>query len=231
MPEDPAATTQPINTIEDDAHFASFESDFSIQEAEENDEADLSDEVTRPEALHTSNNTAESPKYIGHDIDPRTGMPIPIKAPQEYPMAGKLPGLDLLGNPPPVTKCYDEEELAELATLIEEQFKHFNIAVKVVNIEPGPVITRFELDLAPGVKIAQINNLNKDIARALSVSSVRVVDIIPGKPFIGLEIPNKKRQTVYFKEGLYADDYRNSKHPLTVLLGADVSGNQVSTLR
>ncbi len=173
-------------------------------------------------------NMPEKPEYIGHEIDPRSGMPIPMKAPKEYPMAGRLPGLDLLGNPPPITKNYNEEELAALAALIEEQFKHFNIAVTVVNIEPGPVITRFELDLAPGVKIAQINNLNKDIARALSVSSVRVVEIIPGKPYIGLEIPNKKRQTVYFKEGLYADAYRNSKHPLTILLGADVSGNQVA---
>lgn len=173
--------------------------------------------------------TPEAPKerYIGHEIDPKSGMPIPVKAPKEFPMAGRLPGLDLLGNPPPVTESYDEEELAELASLIEEQFKHFNIEVSVVNIEPGPVITRFELDLAPGVKIAQINNLNKDIARALSVTSVRIVDIIPGKPYIGLEIPNKKRQIVYFKEGLYAEAYRNSKHPLTILLGKDVSGNQV----
>lgn len=166
--------------------------------------------------------------YIGHEIDPRSGMPIPVKAPKEFPMAGRLPGLDLLGNPPPVTESYDPGELQELATLIEDQLKNFNIEVKVMNIEPGPVITRFELDLAPGVKIAQINNLNKDIARSLSVTSVRIVDIIPGKPFIGLEIPNKKRQIVYFKEGLYAEAYRNSKHPLTILLGKDVSGNQVT---
>lgn len=170
----------------------------------------------------------QKPEFIGHEIDPRSGMPIPMKAPKEYPMAGRLPGLDLLGNPPPVTESYDALELQEFASLIEEQFKNFNIEVKVVNIEPGPVITRFELDLAPGVKIAQINNLNKDIARALAVTSVRIVDIIPGKPFIGLEIPNKNRQNVYFKEGLYADAYRNSKHPLTILLGKDVSGQQVT---
>jgi len=170
----------------------------------------------------------QKPEFIGHEIDPRSGMPIPVKAPKEYPMAGRLPGLDLLGNPPPVTESYDALELQEFASLIEEQFKNFNIEVKVVNIEPGPVITRFELDLAPGVKIAQINNLNKDIARALAVTSVRIVDIIPGKPFIGLEIPNKNRQNVYFKEGLYADAYRNSKHPLTILLGKDVSGQQVT---
>ena len=195
--------------------------------------ADAELEITLPE---TSEKIDAAPQleaapakseFIGHEIDPRSGMPIPVKAPKEFPMAGRLPGLDLLGNPPPVTESYDEHELKELASLIEEQFKNFNIEVEVVNIEPGPVITRFELDLAPGVKIAQINNLNKDIARALSVTSVRIVDIIPGKPYIGLEIPNKKRQIVYFKEGLYADAYRNSKHPLTILLGKDVSGQQV----
>ncbi|UNM96594.1 DNA translocase FtsK 4TM domain-containing protein [Ignatzschineria rhizosphaerae] len=184
---------------------------------------DISPESTS-ETLQTN---ASKPEFIGHEIDPRSGMPIAVKAPKEYPMAGRLPGLDLLGNPPPVTESYDALELQELASLIEDQFKNFNIEVKVVNIEPGPVITRFELDLAAGVKIAQINNLNKDIARALSVTSVRIVDIIPGKPYIGLEIPNKKRQIVYFKEGLYADAYRNSKHPLTILLGKDVSGQQV----
>ena len=178
-----------------------------------------------PVAQVTSTPTTE--KFIGHEIDPRSGMPIPVKATKEYPMAGRVPGLDLLGNPPPVTESYDEEELAELASLIEEQFKNFNIEVTVVNVEPGPIITRFELDLAPGVKISQINNLNKDIARALSVTSVRIVEIIPGKPYIGLEIPNKKRQIVYFKEGLYADDYRNSKHPLSIVLGKDVAGEHV----
>ncbi len=160
----------------------------------------------------------------GMVYNPQSGM---MEAKEvRYPMAGKLPGLELLGNPPVTGESYDPEELEALAELIESQFKHFNIEVKVVNTEPGPVITRFELDLAPGVKIAQINNLNKDIARALSVASVRIVEIIPGKPYIGLEIPNKNRQTVYFKEGLYADEYRNSHHPLTILLGKDVSGNQ-----
>ncbi len=188
-----------------------------------------------PETIQTPMSTP-SPKSEAFSeevvINPVIPTPSTDSKPQseqskKFPMAGKLPGLDLLGNPPPVTESYDEGELQALASLIEEQFKNFNIEVRVVNIEPGPVITRFELDLAPGVKIAQINNLNKDIARALSVTSVRIVEIIPGKPYIGLEIPNKKRQIVYFKEGLYADAYRNSKHPLTILLGKDVSGNQV----
>ncbi len=193
-----------------------------------------------PAAAHLEENTtslnleaakaaqqASEERYIGHDIDPRSGMPIPKKAEKEYPMAGQLPSLDLLANPLPPAKNYDEEELQELSAKIEEQLQHFNIQVEVANIEPGPVITRFELDLAPGVKIAQINNLAKDLARALAVTSVRIVDIIPGKPYVGLEIPNKHRETVYFKEGLYCEEYRSSTHPLTILLGKDVAGNQV----
>ncbi|MHC5226317.1 DNA translocase FtsK [Ignatzschineria sp. LJL83] len=202
--------------------ISEIEMDPITQNTEDASSSHIEVETIAPESL-----APKKSEYVGHEIDPRSGMPIPVKAPKEFPMAGRLPGLDLLGNPPPVTESYDAEELQDLAKLIEEQFKNFNIEVKVVNIEPGPVITRFELDLAAGVKIAQINNLNKDIARALSVTSVRIVDIIPGKPYIGLEIPNKKRQIVYFKEGLYADAYRSSKHPLTILLGKDVSGNQV----
>ena len=225
-------------SISDNAEEAIEEIDITLPE--ENDpsiiETTAEEEIVQSSAaqavMNESHNNIspepQKPEFIGHEIDPRSGMPIPVKAPKEYPMAGRLPGLDLLGNPPPVTESYDALELQEFASLIEEQFKNFNIEVKVVNIEPGPVITRFELDLAPGVKIAQINNLNKDIARALAVTSVRIVDIIPGKPFIGLEIPNKNRQNVYFKEGLYADAYRNSKHPLTILLGKDVSGQQVT---
>lgn len=220
------ATAQ--NGMLDEATITNFGGNVSSSLDVDSDiEVDIDVESPINTITNSSQTEAPAQKFIGHEIDPRTGMPIPIKAPKEYPMAGRLPGLDLLGNPPPVTESYDTEQLQELAGLIEDQFKNFNIEVSVVNIEPGPVITRFELDLAPGVKIAQINNLNKDIARALSVTSVRIVEIIPGKPYIGLEIPNKKRQTVYFKEGLYADAYRNSKHPLTILLGKDVSGNQV----
>ncbi|GGZ90103.1 hypothetical protein DC083_00555 [Ignatzschineria ureiclastica] len=199
-------------------HQNTVSHDIAIDTTAPQPAAAPTDTATTIESSQTASATT------GMVYNPQTGM---MEAKQVlYPMAGKLPGLELLGNPPATGESYDPEELQELAELIESQFKHFNIEVKVVNTEPGPVITRFELDLAPGVKIAQINNLNKDIARALSVASVRIVEIIPGKPYIGLEIPNKNRQTVYFKEGLYADEYRNSHHPLTILLGKDVSGKQ-----
>ncbi len=146
---------------------------------------------------------------------------------KHFPMAGQLPPLSLLGDPPPSYHQYDVDELNDMAQLIEEQLKNFSIRVKVANIEPGPVVTRFELDLAPGVKVSQINNLDKDIARGLSVTSVRVVDIIPGTSYVGLEIPNKKREIVYFKSGLESEQYQNSEDPLTLILGKSISGETV----
>lgn len=146
---------------------------------------------------------------------------------KHFPMAGQLPPLNLLGDPPPSLNQYDEAELYDMAQLIEEQLKNFSIKVKVANIEPGPVVTRFELELAPGVKVAQINNLEKDIARGLSVTSVRVVDIIPGTSYVGLEIPNRKREIVYFKSGLESQEYQDAKDPLTLILGKSISGEPV----
>lgn len=146
---------------------------------------------------------------------------------KQFPMAGQLPPLNLLGDPPPSYNQYDVDELNDMAQLIEEQLKNFSIKVQVANIEPGPVVTRFELDLAPGVKVAQINNLEKDIARGLSVTSVRVVDIIPGTSYVGLEIPNRKREIVYFKTGLESKEYQDAKDPLTLILGKSISGEPV----
>lgn len=144
-----------------------------------------------------------------------------------YPMKGRLPSLDLLGNPPPKKNLYEEGELRALGDLIEEQLQHYNVSVRVVDAEPGPIITRFSLELAPGVKVAQINTLSKDIARALSVTNIRVEDIIPGTPYVGLEVPNARRETVHFKDGLASKEYRQEKNPLTMILGQDISGQHV----
>lgn len=186
----------------------------------------LAPSPARPQPVHVEG-FAPSSQFEGFEVDPRSGMPIPKEKAKVYPMAGQLPSPDLLGDPPPHTAAYDDDELLDMAELIETQLKNFNVGVKVENIEPGPVITCFELDLAPGVKVAQINNLEKDIARLLSVTRVRVVDIIPGKPYVGLEIPNKNRETVYFKDGLTSEVYKETTHPLTMILGKDTSGNHV----
>ncbi|WP_154725027.1 DNA translocase FtsK 4TM domain-containing protein [Candidatus Contendibacter odensensis] len=138
-----------------------------------------------------------------------------------------LPPLDLLDRPSANTAGYSSETLEQMSRRVEVLLKHFGIEVKVVAVEPGPVITRFEIDPAPGVKVSQISNLAKDMARGLSVISVRVVEIIPGKSVIGLEIPNQHREVVYLREVLEAPIYTQSLSPLTLALGKDIGGNPV----
>lgn len=136
----------------------------------------------------------------------------------------QLPPLSLLRTEPPAIVDYSDEELDMMAARVERALADYRLDVQVANIEVGPVITRLELELAPGIKVSQISNLDKDLARNLSVQSVRVVDVIPGKPYVGLEIPNRKRNTVYLRSILESPDYRESKAPLTVVLGRDIAG-------
>ncbi len=135
-----------------------------------------------------------------------------------------LPPLSLLDDPKPQPKSYSEETLETLSRQIEFKLKDFRIDVTVVGAYPGPVITRFEMELAPGVKVSQISSLDKDIARGLSVKSVRVVDVIPGKSVIGIEIPNAQRETIYLSEILRSKEYDKSASPLTLALGKTISG-------
>ncbi|MGH8167140.1 MAG: DNA translocase FtsK 4TM domain-containing protein, partial [Woeseiaceae bacterium] len=145
----------------------------------------------------------------------------------EPPAAGELPPLSLLDDPPPQKKGYSEESLEAMSRLVELKLKDFNIDVEVVSVSPGPIITRFELDPAPGVKVSQISNLAKDLARSLSVVSVRVVEVIPGKSFVGLEIPNENRELVTLGEILKSRAYDDLASPLTLALGKDIGGNSV----
>ncbi len=145
----------------------------------------------------------------------------------EPPAASELPPLSLLDDPPQQTSGYSEESLEAMSRLVELKLKDFGIEVEVVSVHPGPVITRFELDPAPGVKSAQISNLAKDLARSLSVISVRVVEVIPGKSFIGLEIPNESRELVTLGEILRSRAYDDMASPLTLALGKDIGGNSV----
>ncbi|MDG4549997.1 MAG: DNA translocase FtsK 4TM domain-containing protein [Candidatus Contendobacter sp.] len=150
----------------------------------------------------------------------RVAAPPPV-AP--YP----LPPLNLLDPPAASVVGYSPETLDEMSRRVEILLRHFGIVVKVVAVEPGPVITRFEIEPAPGVKVSQISNLAKDLARGLSVISVRVVEIIPGKSVVGLEIPNQQREIVYLREVLETPVYQQAISPLTLALGKDISGNPV----
>jgi len=145
----------------------------------------------------------------------------------EQAVAGELPPLALLDDPPAKVKGYSKEALEGMSKLVELKLADFGVEVEVVAVSPGPVVTRFELDPAPGVKVSKISNLEKDIARALSATSVRVVEVIPGTSLVGLEIPNEERQMVSLGEILRSKVYEDQKSPLTLALGKDISGKSV----
>ncbi|UDJ80797.1 DNA translocase FtsK 4TM domain-containing protein [Kosakonia oryzae] len=157
-----------------------------------------------------------------HPLLMRNGDSRPVQKPTT-----PLPSLDLLTQPPVEVEPVDTFALEQMARLVEARLADFRIKADVVNYSPGPVITRFELNLAPGVKAARISNLSRDLARSLSTVAVRVVEVIPGKPYVGLELPNKKRQTVYLREVLDCVKFRESPSPLTVVLGKDIAGDPV----
>jgi S-DNA-T family DNA segregation ATPase FtsK/SpoIIIE len=143
------------------------------------------------------------------------------------PTAGDLPPLSLLDDPPPQKGGRSEESLEAMSRLVELKLRDFGVEVEVKSVSPGPVITRFELDPAPGVKVSQIANLAKDIARSLSVVSVRVVEVIPGKSFVGLEIPNENRELVTLGEILKSRAFDDTSSPLTLALGKDIAGEPI----
>ncbi|MCD1124630.1 DNA translocase FtsK 4TM domain-containing protein [Jinshanibacter sp. LJY008] len=187
----------------------------------------------------------------GVNLTPQPSSPFQSAAPQEEPQPAQpsmdglihpflmrnerplekpttpLPSLDLLASPPLNQDPVDVEALEETARLLERRLADFRVKAHVVDILPGPVITRFELDLAPGVKASRISSLARDLARSLSVTAVRVVEVIPGKPYVGLELPNERRQTVYMREVLDTPEFTDTPSPLTVVLGKDISGQPV----
>ena len=143
------------------------------------------------------------------------------------PAAGTLPPLALLDDPPVQGPGYSRAALEAMSRMVELKLRDFGVEVEVVSVHPGPVVTRFELNPAPGVKVSQISNLSKDIARSLSTVSVRVVEIIPGKSVVGLEIPNESRELVTLGEILKSKAYEDMPSPLTLALGKDISGKSV----
>ena len=145
----------------------------------------------------------------------------------DKPTAKQLPPLSLLDDAPPQVGGYKPEALEAMSRLVELKLRDFGIEAEVVEVHPGPVITRFELRLAAGVKVSQISNLSKDLARGLSAISVRVVEVIPGKSTVGLEIPNEKRELVSLGEMIKSKTYDDMTSPLALVLGKDIGGNPV----
>ncbi|HDT0114949.1 TPA: DNA translocase FtsK [Escherichia coli] len=182
----------------------------------------------QPQYQQPQQPVAPQPQYqqpqdtLLHPLLMRNGDSRPLHKPTT-----PLPSLDLLTPPPSEVEPVDTFALEQMARLVEARLADFRIKADVVNYSPGPVITRFELNLAPGVKAARISNLSRDLARSLSTVAVRVVEVIPGKPYVGLELPNKKRQTVYLREVLDNAKFRDNPSPLTVVLGKDIAGEPV----
>ena len=135
-----------------------------------------------------------------------------------------LPPLSLLDKREIKVKRYSKLELEEISRQVEDVLRDYGISVEVEAVHPGPVITRFELRLAAGVKVSRISGLSKDLARGLSVTSVRIVEIIEGKSVIGLEIPNQEREMVSLRDLLVSDEFERAKSKLSIAMGKDISG-------
>ncbi|UPW20705.1 DNA translocase FtsK 4TM domain-containing protein [Agarivorans sp. TSD2052] len=215
-------------------HF-SVESDFEQELANAKDEVDFAfeDEAIDPPSVIIDQTPPEPMPDIPFDSEsvPVAHKPVvkpavtPAKAVQ--PTLSRLPDMNLLDRPNKKENPISAEELEQVSRLVEAKLLDFNIQASVVAVHPGPVITRFELDLAPGVKVSKITNLSKDLARALSAISVRVVEVIPGKSVIGLELPNRFREIVYLSEVVDSPVFHQAKSPLTMVLGKDIAGQPV----
>ena len=168
----------------------------------------------------------EADEDIG-DYEVKIGQKISANNALPFIESGELPSVELLDPIPEYEDGFSEETLKNLSFLVEQRLEEFGVKVKVESVQPGPVVTRFEVLPAPGVKVSQINNLAKDLARVLSVKSVRVVDIIPGKSVVGIEIPNEEREVVSFREVISSEEFQKSPSPLTIALGKDIAGKSV----
>ncbi|WP_296402858.1 DNA translocase FtsK 4TM domain-containing protein [Psychrobacter sp.] len=141
-----------------------------------------------------------------------------------------IPELSILDKPDPDRKpSYNQAELEQLSELLEIKLQEFNVKAEVVNAIPGPVVTRFEVALAPGIKASKVTGISRDLARSLSMASLRVVEVIPGKPYIGIEVPNKKREMVRLVELLQTEDYKNPKAQISMAMGKDIGGKPIIT--
>lgn len=161
-----------------------------------------------------------------------SGRPVSraLQVAEQRALLSPLPGMDLLDLPDPNRKpSYTAEELERLSRLLEIKLKEFNVSATVIEAQPGPVVTRFELELAPGVKASKVTNISRDLARSMSMASVRVVEVIPGKPYIGIEVPNKTREMVRLIELLDTPAYRDPAALISMAMGKDIAGRPVLT--
>lgn len=224
----------PYTVAVEDEDLAAIQGDEVDDELDENDFTTVNHHSSTADTLENGlrvrlGNRAVSSDYstqTTHTYSPvkpvATSNPFYRDPKSELPY--QLPSLSLLKISPLSELPSEQEQFQLLAPKIEEALNNYRLKVRVVGIDVGPVVTRLELDLAPGIKVSQIMNLDKDIARSLAVQSVRVVDVIPGKPYIGLEVPNKTREVVHLRKIMESNAYQDQKSPLTLVLGSDIAG-------
>jgi S-DNA-T family DNA segregation ATPase FtsK/SpoIIIE len=209
---------------EDMPYETGTKQEVSTQPAQHHDDANYVEKDIKPTEQHVAPTTPVEQNFAPAALGAK---PVKARAGEIDPDLPPMPSFDLLERADKHENPLTPEEIEGISRLVEEKLADFNIEATVVGVFPGPVITRFELDLAPGVKVSKITGLSKDLARAMSAISVRVVEVIPGKSVIGLELPNKKREMVRLSEVISCDTFQSNKSPLTMVLGADISGKPV----
>ncbi|TKI07477.1 cell division protein FtsK [Martelella alba] len=221
--------TLPDQSPEGDRHASGFAGNVAAQGTSSPHAAPVAADAVAHTGSGAGGNDMATPS-VEHRAPAMDSLIHPFLMRDEQPLqkpTTPLPTMDLLTLPPPEDEPVDMFALEQTARLVEARLADYRVKADVVGISPGPVITRFELDLAPGVKAARISNLSRDLARSLSAVAVRVVEVIPGKPYVGLELPNKRRQTVYLREVLDCDKFRETTSPLAIVLGKDIAGQPV----
>lgn len=250
------ANLEQDETVEDNIHFSAHEESQAIEEesfssfsaVEQQTQETEIEEVVEQAVEETLHDVVieevlpeEKPEHSDADIAAFQALVAKEKATQaalQNPFlvnsepnlpkpTSPMPTLELLYSPDTRAEMESRESLEHTARLVEAKLADYKIKARVVDIFPGPVITRFELDLAPGVKVSRISGLATDLARSLSAMAVRVVEVIPGKPYVGLELPNFNRQTVFFSDVVGSDTFKNAKSPTTVVMGLDIAGEAV----
>jgi len=203
MPPEPENVEAPVSGLDEPA----------VEEVAQQDPDALAFQSMVSEAQKNMAGT-QNPFLVQKDVD----LPVPTSP---------MPTLELLYHPEKRENHIDRQALEDIARLVESKLADYKIKARVVDIFPGPVITRFELDLAPGVKVSRISSLSMDLARSLSAMAVRVVEVIPGKPYVGLELPNMSRQTVFLSDVISSPQFEQATSPTTIVLGQDIAGEAV----
>lgn len=215
--------------------FAESENDVSFEDEQVEPFVAIDDLIGEPLAINVQEHVSEQELEAAfEDVEPINVQEKPaaesigsLQSTEEEPDFLTMPSIDLLDRPDKAENPIDQEQLEQVSRLVEAKLAEFGVKADVVGVFPGPVITRFELDLAPGVKVSKISNLSKDLARSLSAKSVRVVEVIPGKSVIGLELPNKYREIVYLRDVLNTPEFDKSASSLTMAIGQDIAGEAV----